>query len=88
MSDFAFLESPLFDSIMERRCHREEVLRECFQHNMKNSFNSAETALAHLGDMVRAGLNVRREINEAREVLGTYLLMVDAYERTAKQRSE
>ena len=86
MSDFAFLESPLFDSIMERRSHREEVLRECFQHNLKNAHVSTDTALAHLGDMVRARFDVSEEIELCRAEIAAFTLMVECYVRAVKQR--
>ncbi len=84
--DLSFVTDGTLDRILARRNRREEGLRECFQHNLNNAHLSTDTALAHLGDMVRAGIDVSEEIELCRVEIAAFALMVDCYERAAKQR--
>ena len=88
MTDLNFITDGVIDrhdSTIERiraqRARREEILRECFKHDLKLAFDYAEAAMDHCRDMIRAGFETKEELAEARVTLEAFLVAVMAMQR-------
>ncbi len=79
--DLNFITDGSIDRILQRRSHREAILRNCAKHDLDLSLNYAEAALDHLKDMRRAKYNVTEELKDTRVMLEAYLVAVMAMQR-------
>ncbi len=79
--DLNFITDGTIDRILQRRSHREAILRNCAKHDLDLSLNYAEAALDHLEAMRRAKYNVTEELKDTRVTLEAYLVAVMAMQR-------
>ncbi len=79
--DLNFITDGSIDRILQRRSHREAILRNCAKHDLDLSLNYAEAALDHLKDMRRAKYSVTEELKDTRVMLEAYLVAVMAMQR-------
>lgn len=79
--DLNFITDGTIERICAQRNRREEVLRECFSHDLKLAFDYAEAAMDHCRDMKRARFNTTEELAEARVTLEAFLVAVMAMQR-------
>jgi hypothetical protein len=49
MSDLNFITDGTIDRVLQRRSHREAILRNCAKHDLDLALNYAEAALDHIG---------------------------------------
>ena len=82
--DLNFVTDGTLDRILDvesRRNHRVEVLMECFRHSIERIHKDTDAMIDHCRAMIRAKLDVTKELDDAETLISAELLVIKLLKR-------